>query len=65
MPWRSSKQDGLEIIDPRVQGTNRLHLASLQDTAKLGVEYKRFRRYPDTTYFITKEMASFVYAGRR
>jgi hypothetical protein len=34
MPWRSSKQDGLEIIDPWVQGTNRLHLESLQNTAE-------------------------------
>ncbi|MGF7179752.1 hypothetical protein HDF11_001232 [Tunturiibacter psychrotolerans] len=31
MPWRSSKQDELEIIDLGLQGTNRLHLASLQN----------------------------------
>jgi hypothetical protein len=34
MPWRSSEQDGVEIIDLGLQGTNRLHLASLQNTAE-------------------------------
>lgn len=30
MPWRSSKQDGPQIIHPGLQGTNKLHVASHQ-----------------------------------